>query len=55
MTIKELRLLNLICTRLDIKTVKELEAFKRQYKADTNQVLLDRLAMYSIAKYKRVF
>ena len=55
MTFKELRLLNLLCTRLGIETVKDLEAFKRQYNADTNKVLLDRLAMYSIAKYKRVF
>lgn len=55
MTFKELRLLNLLCTRLGIETVQELEEFKRQYKADNNKMLLDRLAMYSIAKYKRVY
>ena len=55
MTFKELRLLNLLCARLGIETVHDLEAFKRQYKADNNKMLIDRLAMYSIAKYKRVF
>ena len=55
MTFKELRLLNFLCTRLGIETVKELEAFKRQQQAETNKMLLDRLAMYSIAKYKRVY
>lgn len=52
MTFKELRLLNLLCTTLGIETLKDLEAFKRQQQANTNKMLLDRLAIYAGTKYK---
>lgn len=52
MTFKELRLLNLLCATLGIETLRELETFKRQQQANTNKMLLDRLAIYAATKYK---
>ena len=50
MNFNELRLLNLLCARLGIETLKELEAFKLQRQASTNKMLLDQLLIYAASK-----
>ena len=42
---KEILLLNLLCEQVGIKTIGELEAFKKKTKASTNDALIKKLAL----------
>lgn len=56
MTVNDLRLLRLLCARLGIVTLKELEAFKLQHQASNNKMLLEHLKIYATTNtaYKKV-
>lgn len=49
MSRKEMQLLNLLCEKVGIKTVGDLEAFKIQTNVTTNEMLIKRLALYVAA------
>ena len=59
----ELHLVRLLAEKIGIKTAVELEEFKKQTNANTNNLLLKRLAMFvatgitfkEVAEYKRIF
>lgn len=46
MSIKQYKLLNLLCERVGIKTVAELDNFKKITKVNDNEALIKRLALY---------
>lgn len=46
MSRKEMQLLNLLCEEVGIKTVGELEAFKKKTYVKSNDALIKRLALY---------
>ena len=62
MSIKELELVRLLAEKIGIKTLGDLEEFKRKTKANTNEMLIKRLALYvamdmtleEVLEYKRV-
>ena len=49
MSRQDLLLLNLLSAKVGIKTATQLEAFKKQTQAKTNEALLKRLALYVAA------
>lgn len=46
MTMEDMKLVMMLAEKVGIKTAGELEDFKKQTKADTNDKLLKRLALY---------
>ena len=46
MSMKELELVRLLAEKIGIKTLGDLEEFKRKTKANTNEMLIKRLALY---------
>lgn len=52
MSRKEMQLLNLLCEKVGISTVGELEAFKLKTKVTSNEMLIKRLALYVAADAK---
>lgn len=46
MSREDMQLLNLLCKKIGINTVGELEDFKKRTNATTNDALLKRLALY---------
>ena len=49
MSRKEMQLLNLLCEKVGIKTIGELEAFKNKTNVTSNEMLIKRLALYVAA------
>lgn len=49
MSRQEMQLLNLLCEKVGIKTIGELEAFKKKTNVTSNDMLLKRLALYVAA------
>lgn len=62
MSIQDMRLIRLLAEKIGITTVGELENFKKITNANTNEMLLKRLALYvasdmtykEVISYKRV-
>lgn len=62
MSIAELNLVRLLAEKIGIKTASELEEFKRKTDANTNEMLIRRLALYvaagmtfaEVVEYKRI-
>ena len=52
MSRKDMQLLNLLCEKVGISTIGELEAFKKKTNATSNEILLKRLALYVAADAK---
>lgn len=52
MSRKEMQLLNLLAEKIGIKTIGELEEFKKKTKVTSNEMLLKRLALYVAADLK---
>lgn len=46
MSMKEMKLLQLLCEKIGIKTTGDLEAFKKYTDVTTNDDLIKRLALY---------
>lgn len=63
MSMQDLKLVRLLAEKIGIKTAGELEEFKRLTNANTNHLLLKRLALFVASgitakeakEYKRVF
>lgn len=63
MSMKDLKLVKLLAEKIGIKTVGELEEFKKHTNASTNEALLKRLALFVASgitfkeakEYKRIF
>ena len=49
MSTRDLHLVTMLAAKIGIKTVGELEEFKRRTCADTNEMLIKRLALYVAA------
>ena len=49
MSRREMQLLNLLCEKVGISTVGELEAFKKKTNVTSNEMLIKRLALYVAA------
>lgn len=45
MSRREMQLVNLLCEKIGIKTLGDLEAFKNKTQAKTNEALLKKLAL----------
>ena len=62
MTMQDMKLVRLLAEKIGIKTVGELDEFKRVAEATTNEMLLKRLALYvatgttfaEVLEYKRL-
>lgn len=52
MSSKDFQLVMMLAEKIGIKTAGELEDFKKRTKADTNEALLKRLALYVAADMK---
>lgn len=46
MSRKQMQLLNLLCEQVGIKTIGDLERFKKAAEVKSNEMLLKRLALY---------
>lgn len=63
MSVKEYKLLNLLCERVGIRTAAELENFKQITKVHDNEALIKRLALYvasgvtyeEVLEHKRIY
>lgn len=63
MTMEDMKLVRLLAEKIGIKTVGELDEFKKHTNATTNKLLLKRLALFvasgitakEASEYKRVF
>lgn len=63
MSVKQYKLLNLLCERVGIRTAAELESFKSITKISDNEALIKRLALYvasgvtyeEVLEHKRIY